>query len=56
MSGLGGSPRLLDIGGVPYLMPSVQKEKLYEMKDYPKLTGQDEGDENFDGGDDGIDG
>lgn len=41
--GLGGSPRLLDIGGVPYLMPSVQREKLYEMRDYPRLTGKDEG-------------
>ena len=27
-SGLGGETRVLDIGGVPFLMPSVQKEKL----------------------------
>lgn len=44
-SGLGGHPRILDIGGVPYLVPLAQKEKLYDMKDYPKLTGF-ENDEN----------
>lgn len=38
-AGLGGHPRILDIGGVPYLVPLAQKEKLYDMKDYPKLTG-----------------
>jgi len=37
--GLCGSTRILDIGGVPYLMPNVMKEKLYQMRDYPKLTG-----------------
>ena len=37
-SGLGGKPRLLDIGGVPYLVPLAQKTKLYEMKDIPKMT------------------
>lgn len=37
--GLCGNPRLLDVGGVPYLIPLVQKEKLYDMKDYPQLTG-----------------
>jgi len=37
--GLCGSPRLLDIGGVPFLMPLVQREKLYDMADYPRLTG-----------------
>jgi len=36
--GLGGKPRLLDIGGVPYLVPLAQKTKLYEMKDIPKMT------------------
>ena len=30
--------RLLDVGGVPYLMPTVTREKLYDMKDYPELT------------------
>lgn len=38
-NGLCGNPRILDIGGVPYLVPLAQKEKLYEMKDYPKITG-----------------
>ena len=37
--GLCGSTRLLDIGGVPFLMPLVQRQKLYDMKDYPRLTG-----------------
>ena len=37
--GLCGNPRVLDIGGVPYLVPIAQKNKLYDMKDYPKLTG-----------------
>ena len=39
-AGLCGQPRLLDIGGVPYLMPLVQRDKLYDMVDYPALTGQ----------------
>ena len=29
---------MLDIGGVPYLVPMAKKSKLYNMKDYPKLT------------------
>jgi hypothetical protein len=37
--GLCGNSRVLDIGGVPYLVPLAQKNKLYDMKDYPKLTG-----------------
>jgi len=41
--GLGGSTRLLDIGGVPFLMPTVMRDKLYDMKDYPTLTGLTEG-------------
>ena len=41
--GLGGATRLLDIGGVPFLMPTVQRDKLYEMRDYPALTGLQEG-------------
>ncbi len=31
LPGLGGSPRLADVGGVPYLMPLVQRDKV--MKD-----------------------
>lgn len=30
--GLCGSPRLADVGGVPHLMPHVQKDKLYDIK------------------------
>ena len=37
--GLCGNSRILDIGGVPYLVPLAQKNKLYDMKDYPKFTG-----------------
>ena len=37
-TGLGGSPRLLDIGGPPNLVPLVKRERLYDMKDYPKLA------------------
>jgi len=36
--GLGGKERILDIGGVPYLIPLAQKNKLYDMRDYPSLT------------------
>ena len=43
--GLGGKPRLLDIGGVPYLVPLAQKNKLYEMKDIPKMTQFSENDD-----------
>ena len=44
-TGLGGKPRLLDIGGVPYLVPLAQKNKLYEMKDIPKMTQFSENDD-----------
>ncbi|XP_076066605.1 ester hydrolase C11orf54 homolog [Oratosquilla oratoria] len=29
--GLGGSPRLADVGGPPYLIPVVKKEKVYDI-------------------------
>lgn len=32
-AGLCGSPRLADVGGVPYLMPTVQRDKVYDLKD-----------------------
>ena len=41
--GISGSPRLLDIGGVPYLTPHVQRHKLYDMRDYPSMTGLSKG-------------
>ncbi|KAK7080120.1 hypothetical protein SK128_006978 [Halocaridina rubra] len=34
--GLCGSPRLGDVGGVPNLMPVVQKDKLYDIRDLAK--------------------
>ena len=37
--GLGGKPSLLHVGGVPYLVPMVQRDKLYDMKDYPEICG-----------------
>lgn len=36
--GLGGKPRLVDIGGPPYLLPLVRREKLYNLSDVGKLT------------------
>ncbi|KDR15774.1 ester hydrolase C11orf54 homolog [Zootermopsis nevadensis] len=36
--GLGGKPRLVEIGGPPYLLPLVRREKLYNMSDIGKLT------------------
>lgn len=37
-TGLGGSPRLLDVGGPPYLLPLVQREKLYDMLHFQDLA------------------
>lgn len=31
-SGLGGSPTLMEVGGPPYLLPLVDRSKLYDMK------------------------
>ena len=37
-SGLGGSPRLIDIGGVPYLFPLVDKSKRYDLAQVASLV------------------
>ena len=37
-SGLGGSPRLMDIGGVPYLIPLADKTKLYDLTEMAALA------------------
>ncbi|XP_003385232.1 PREDICTED: ester hydrolase C11orf54 homolog [Amphimedon queenslandica] len=37
--GLGGAPRLLDVGGVPYLMPLIQREKVYDLAQVASLAG-----------------
>ena len=34
----GGKQRIMSIGGVPYLTPLAQKDKLYDMRHYPCLT------------------
>lgn len=39
--GLGGHPHLLHVGGVPYLVPMVQRDKVYDMKAYPSICGLD---------------
>lgn len=31
-SGLGGHPLLVEIGGAPYLLPLVQRDKIYDLK------------------------
>ncbi|KAK3861692.1 hypothetical protein Pcinc_026926 [Petrolisthes cinctipes] len=37
-AGLCGSPRLADVGGVPYLMPTIQRDKLYDVKTLAKMV------------------
>nr|CAD7401261.1 unnamed protein product [Timema cristinae] len=37
--GLGGKPRIVEIGGVPYLVPLVQRNRLYDIKDVGRLVG-----------------
>ncbi len=36
--GLGGSPRLVDVGGVPYLVPLANKKKLYNLTEVARLA------------------
>jgi len=36
--GLGGSPCLIEVGGPTYLLPLVQRDKLYDLVDIPKVT------------------
>ncbi len=38
-AGICGSPRLVDIGGVPYLFPLPDCSKLYDMADIARLVG-----------------
>ena len=33
--GICGQPRIVEVGGVPYLVPTVKMEKLYDMKQFP---------------------
>lgn len=39
--GLGGNPQIYDIGGPPYLLPLVTREKVYEVPDICKLAEMD---------------
>lgn len=36
-SGLSGDPSLVDLGGVPYLIPSVRRDKIYDLAEIPSL-------------------
>ncbi|XP_018336914.1 ester hydrolase C11orf54 homolog isoform X2 [Agrilus planipennis] len=37
--GLGGNPRVVEIGGVPYLAPIAQLNKVYDLKDIERFSG-----------------
>ncbi|KAJ3643942.1 hypothetical protein Zmor_026622 [Zophobas morio] len=39
--GLGGKTKLVEVGGVPYLLPLVQKDKVYDLKKIAPLIGAD---------------
>lgn len=39
--GLGGKAALIESGGVPFLLPLVKRDKVYEMKEFGKLAGLD---------------
>uniref|UniRef100_A0A1B6EDV6 DUF1907 domain-containing protein n=1 Tax=Clastoptera arizonana TaxID=38151 RepID=A0A1B6EDV6_9HEMI len=39
--GLGGSETIVEFGGVPYLMPLVQRDKVYDLKDLIQIIGID---------------
>ncbi|XP_044755458.1 ester hydrolase C11orf54 homolog isoform X2 [Coccinella septempunctata] len=36
--GLSGSTKLVEVGGPPYLLPTVQKDKVYDLRDIAKLS------------------
>lgn len=38
-SGLGGKTRLIDIGGPPFLLPTVKREKLYTFDKLNEVCG-----------------
>lgn len=43
ISGICGHTRLLDIGGVPYLVPRPKLDKIYNMKEIGKAVGLPKG-------------
>ena len=38
-SGIGGRPKILDVGGVPYLIPTPQLERIYNFDVLAEITG-----------------
>lgn len=36
-TGLGGEACLVDLGGVPYLLPTAQRDRVYDLADLPAL-------------------
>lgn len=41
-AGLGGNPKVVDLGGPPYLLPLVQRNKLYDLAQLAKRLGYEE--------------
>lgn len=39
--GLNGNPKVIEIGGPPYLLPLVQRDKVYDLKDVANLVHSD---------------
>lgn len=39
--GLCGNPKLIEIGGPPFLLPTVQRDKVYDLKDIAKIVDSD---------------
>ncbi len=46
-SGLAGSPRVMEVGGVPNLLPTPDKTRIYDMRHLPSVTGMGEGKDGF---------
>lgn len=40
--GINGNVSILDIGGPPYLLPLVQRDKVYDLKSILKVIGEEE--------------
>ncbi|KAF7271653.1 ester hydrolase C11orf54 homolog isoform X2 [Rhynchophorus ferrugineus] len=37
--GLGGNPKLIEVGGPPFLLPLVNRQKVYDLRDVAKIAG-----------------
>lgn len=42
-AGLGGEACLVDLGGVPYLIPTAQRDRVYDLADLPALMNMQDG-------------